>query len=110
MLVVAFTYMYAYMQWEQQNIPEMLQKQGAYVKGFRPGESTRKYLLSILNRLTLAGALCLGVAVVLPFVTQVGNVQLLESTKILISVGVVLDTLRQFDAQMVMRNYEGFLA
>ncbi len=109
-LVVAFTYMYAYMQWEQQNIPEMLQKQGAYVKGFRPGESTRKYLLSILNRLTLAGALCLGVAVVLPFVTQVGNVQLLESTKILISVGVVLDTLRQFDAQMVMRNYEGFLA
>ncbi len=110
LLVVAFTYMYAYMQWEQQNIPEMLQKQGAYVKGFRPGETTRKYLLSILNRLTLAGALCLGIAAVLPFVTQVGGVQLLASTKILIAVGVVLDTMRQFDAQMVMRNYAGFLA
>jgi preprotein translocase subunit SecY len=109
-LVVAFTYMYAYMQWEQQNIPETLQKQGAYVKGFRPGESTRKYLLSILNRLTLVGALCLGIAAVLPFVTQVGGVQLLASTKILIAVGVVLDTMRQFDAQMVMRNYAGFLS
>jgi preprotein translocase subunit SecY len=110
LLVVAFTYMYAYMQWEQQDIPETLQKQGAYVKGFRPGASTRKYLLSILSRLTLAGALCLGIAAILPFVTQVGNVQLLSSTKVLITVGVVLDTMRQFDAQMVMRNYVGFLA
>ncbi len=109
-LVVAFTYMYAYMQWEQQNIPETLQKQGAYVQGFRPGASTRKYLLSILSRLTLVGALCLGIAAILPFVIQVGGVQLLSATKVLITVGVVLDTMRQFDAQMVMRNYVGFLS
>jgi preprotein translocase subunit SecY len=109
-LVVAFTYMYAYMQWEQQNIPETLQKQGAYVSSYRPGEPTRKYLLTILSRLTLAGALCLGLAAVLPFLVQVGGVQLLSTTKVLITVGVVLDTMRQFDAQMVMRNYKGFLA
>lgn len=108
-LVVGFTYMYAYMQWEQQNIPETLQKQGAYVSNFRPGEPTRKYLLSILSRLTLAGALCLGLAAVMPFLVQVGGVQLLSTTKVLITVGVVLDTMRQFDAQMVMRNYVGFL-
>jgi preprotein translocase subunit SecY len=109
-LVVAFTYMYAYMQWEQQNIPETLQKQGAYVSSYRPGEPTRKYLLTILSRLTLAGALCLGLAAVLPFLVQVGGVQLLSTTKVLITVGVVLDTMRQFDAQMVMRTYKGFLA
>jgi len=98
------------MQWEQQNIPETLQKQGAYVSNYRPGEPTRKYLLTILNRLTLAGALCLGLAAILPFLVQIGGVQLLSTTKVLITVGVVLDTMRQFDAQMVMRNYKGFLA
>ncbi len=108
-LVVGFTYMYAYIQWKQQNIPETLQKQGAYVQGMRPGEPTRTYLLHILNRLTLAGAICLGIAAILPFVTQIGGNQLLSSTKLLISVGVVLDTIRQLDAQLVMRNYSGFL-
>jgi preprotein translocase subunit SecY len=108
-LVVAFTYVYAYIQWEQQNIPETLQKQGAYIQGMRPGEPTRRYLLHILNRLTLAGALCLGIAAILPFVTQMGGNQLLSSTKLLITVGVVLDTLRQLDAQLVMHDYAGFL-
>src|SRR5260370_4960271 len=60
-LVVAFTYFYAYVVWQQQNIPENLQQQGAHIPGDRPREPTRKHLNDILNRITLAGALFLGI-------------------------------------------------
>ncbi|HZS76769.1 MAG TPA: preprotein translocase subunit SecY [Ktedonobacteraceae bacterium] len=108
-LVVAFTYFYAYVIWQQQNIPENLQKQGAHIPGYRPGETTRKYLNDILNRITLGGAVFLGVVAILPFFAKVGGNQLLSSAALLIVVGVVLDTVRQVEAQMVMRNYSGFL-
>jgi preprotein translocase subunit SecY len=108
-LVVAFTYFYAYVVWQQQNIPENLQKQGAHIPGYRPGEATRKHLNDILNRITLAGALFLGIVAVLPFFARLGGNQLLSSAAVLIVVGVVLDTVRQIEAQMVMRNYSGFL-
>lgn len=107
LLVVAFTYFYAYVGWQQQNISETLQKQGAVVPGWRPGETTSKHLLAILNHITLAGALSLGIAVILPLAVPAGN---LNSVKLLIVVGVVLDTVRQFEAHMVMRNYSGFLS
>jgi preprotein translocase subunit SecY len=110
LLVVLFTYFYAYVMWQQQNIPENLQKQGAFIPGYRPGEPTSRYLTNILNRITLAGALFLGVVAVLPFVARVGANQLLGSASLLIVVGVVLDTVRQLEAQMVMRNYSGFLS
>ncbi|HVB75266.1 MAG TPA: preprotein translocase subunit SecY [Ktedonobacteraceae bacterium] len=109
-LVVAFTYFYAYVVWQQQNIPENLQKQGAHIPGYRPGETTRKYLEDILRRITLGGALFLGVVAILPFLARVGGNQLLSSAALLIVVGVVLDTVRQVEAQMVMRNYSGFLS
>src|SRR5216683_2179647 len=108
-LVFAFTYFYAYVVWQQQNIPENLQKQGAFIPGYRPGEPTSKYLQVILNRITLAGALFLGIVAILPFFAKVGGNQLLSSAALLIVVGVVLDTVRQIEAQMVMRNYSGFL-
>ncbi|MFL5702090.1 MAG: preprotein translocase subunit SecY, partial [Ktedonobacteraceae bacterium] len=95
---------------QQQNIPENLQKQGAFIPGYRPGEPTSKYLQVILNRITLAGALFLGVVAILPFFAKVGGNQLLSSAALLITVGVVLDTIRQLEAQMVMRNYSGFLS
>ena len=104
-----FPYFYAYVLWQQQNIPENLQKQGTYIPGFRPGESTRKYLSALLNRVTLGGALFLGVVAILPFVSQVGGNQLLSTASLLIVVGVVLDTLRQINAQLTLRNYSGFL-
>lgn len=110
LLVIAFTYFYAYVMWQQQNIPENLQKQGAFIPGYRPGEPTNRYLTSILNRITLAGALFLGLIAVLPFMTRIGASQLLGSASLLIVVGVVLDTMRQLEAQMVMRNYSGFLS
>lgn len=110
LLVVAFTYFYAYVLWQQQNIPENLQKQGAFIPGYRPGEPTSRYLLTILNRITLAGALFLGVITVLPFIARVGGSQMLGAASLLIAVGVVLDTVRQLESQMVMRNYSGFLS
>ena len=109
-LVFAFTYFYAYVVWQQQNIPENLQKQGAFIPGYRPGEPTSRYLMTILNRITLAGALFLAVVAVLPFFARVGGNQLLSAAALLIVVGVVLDTIRQLEAQMVMRNYSGFLS
>ncbi|QBD80106.1 preprotein translocase subunit SecY [Ktedonosporobacter rubrisoli] len=110
LLVVAFTYFYAYVMWQQQNIPENLQKQGAFIPGYRPGEPTSRYLSNILNRITLGGALFLGIVAILPFVARVGANQLLGSASLLIVVGVVLDTVRQLESQMVMRNYSGFLS
>ncbi|MBA2284703.1 MAG: preprotein translocase subunit SecY [Ktedonobacteraceae bacterium] len=106
-MAVLFTYFYAHVVWQQQNIPDNLQKQGAHIPGYRPGETTRKYLSDVLNRVTLGGALFLGILAVMPFLART---QLLSSTILLIVVGVVLDTLRQLEAQMVMRNYSGFLS
>src|SRR6266480_7463513 len=108
-LVVLFTYFYAYIVWQQQNISENMQKQGAFIPGYRPGEPTRTYLSTILNRVTLCGALFLGIVAILPFVARVGGNQLLSSAALLIVVGVVLDTVRQLDAQMVMGNYSSLL-
>lgn len=109
LLVVAFTYFYAYVVWQQQDIPNSLQKQGAHIPGYRPGETTRRHLNDILNRITLAGAVFLGIIAILPYFTAVGGNQLLSSAAVLIAVGVVLDTVRQIESQMVMRNYSGFL-
>src|SRR5438128_726320 len=110
LLVFAFTYFYAYVVWQQQNIPENLQKQGAFIPGYRPGEPTSKYLLTILNRITLAGALFLGIVAVLPYFAKVGGNQLVSGAVFLSIVGVLLDRIRQLEAQMVMRNYSGFLS
>jgi preprotein translocase subunit SecY len=109
-LVVLFTFFYATVLWQQQNIPENLQKQGAFIPGYRPGEPTRRHMEGILYRITLGGALFLGIVAALPYITRVGGNQLLSSTAVLIVVGVVLDTVKQLEAQMVMRNYSGFLS
>jgi preprotein translocase subunit SecY len=109
-LVVVFTFFYATVLWQQQQIPENLQKQGAFIPGYRPGEPTRKHMEGILYRITLGGALFLGIVAALPYLSRVGGNQLLSSTSLLIVVGVVLDTVRQLEAQMVMRNYSGFLS
>jgi preprotein translocase subunit SecY len=111
-LVVGFTFFYTVVIFNQQNIPENLQKNGGFVPGIRPGRPTAEYLTRVLNRITLAGALFLGLVAVLPFITQqlTGITQLgLGSTALLIVVGVAIDTMRQLEAQLLMRNYEGFI-
>ena len=109
LLVVAFTFFYALVIWQQQNLPENLQKQGAIIPGIRPGAKTQQYLDSVLRRVTLAGAVFLGVIAVVPGFFLVNGTQLLSAAALLIAVGVVMDTVKQLEAQMVMRNYSGFL-
>jgi preprotein translocase subunit SecY len=111
-LVVAFTYFYTMVIFQQQKISENLQRQGAFIPGVRPGRNTQQYLMRTLNRITLIGALFLGTVAILPFIasTLTGvNSLLLGATSLLIVVGVAIDTMRQLEAQLVMRNYEGFI-
>ncbi len=110
--VVGFTYFYTEMIFEQQNLAEMLQRQGGFVPGIRPGRRTREYLMGILRRITLAGALFLGLIAILPFLIRgiAGTEQMLvTSTGLLIVVGTILDTMKQLEAQLLMRHYEGFI-
>jgi preprotein translocase subunit SecY len=112
LLVVAFTYFYTMVMFTQQNLPESLKNNGGFIPGIRPGRATESYLSRVINRITLAGALFLGLIAVLPYITAgitgVANVAL-SSTALLIVVGVAVDTMRQLESQMMMRDYEGFL-
>lgn len=111
-MVVGFTYFYTDVIFQQQNIPESLQRQGGFVPGIRPGARTEEYLNRVLRKITLAGALFLGAVAVLPyFAARVTPMQtmIITSTGLLIVVGVVIDTMKQLEAQLLMRHYEGFL-
>ena len=111
-LVVGFTFFYTMVIFEQQRLSENLQKYGGFVPGIRPGRPTSLYLNKVLLRITWAGALFLGIVAVLPFFARTGTgVQALQlsSTGLLIIVGVVLDMMRQLEAQLLMRHYEGFI-
>lgn len=110
-LVVAFTYFYTAVVFDPQKIAESLQKQGGYIPGIRPGNNTMEYLHKIMNRVTLSGAVFLGLIAVLPFVVQgftnIGSVSV-GGTGLLIVVSVVIETIKQIEGQLVMRDYEGF--
>ncbi|MBI2756131.1 MAG: preprotein translocase subunit SecY [Chloroflexi bacterium] len=112
-MVVAFTFFYAMVMFQQQNIAESLQRQNGFIPGIRPGKPTDVYLSNVLIRITVAGALFLGIVAVLPFVVRsfTGFQTLtVQSTALLIVVGVALDTMRQLEAQLIMRNYRGFIS
>ncbi len=111
-LVVAFTFFYALIVFRQQNLAESLQRNGGFIPGIRPGHSTEEYLNRIIVRVTWGGALFLGFVAVIPFIaTVVTDIRALQlpSISLLIMVGVALDTMRQLEAQLLMRNYEGFI-
>jgi preprotein translocase subunit SecY len=111
-LVVIFTFFYTLVVFNQQNLAENLQRNGGFVLGIRPGRPTQDYLNRVILRITMGGALFLGFVAIVPYLASlVTNVQAisLSSTSLLIMVGVGLDTLRQLEAQLLMRNYEGFL-
>jgi preprotein translocase subunit SecY len=111
-LVVGFTYFYTAVTFQQQNLPETLQKNGGFIPGHRPGKMTERYLNQVLTRITLAGALFLAVIAVLPFfVSKATNINTFtfSSTAVLIVVGVAIDTMKQLEAQLMMRQYEGFI-
>jgi preprotein translocase subunit SecY len=111
-LVVAFSFFYTFVTYTQQNLAENLQKQGGFVPGIRPGRPTHDYIQRVLARITWAGAIFLGIVAVIPYLAtswfNVGSLTI-SSTGLLIVVGVVLDTMKQLEAQLLMRNYEGFI-
>jgi preprotein translocase subunit SecY len=111
-LVMVFTFFYTIIVFQQQNVAENLQKQGGFIPGIRPGRPTAEYINRVLFRITWAGALFLGVVSIVPFIaTRLTGVQALtiSATGFLIVVGVVIDTMKQLEAQLLMRNYEGFI-
>ena len=110
-LVVGFTLFYTMVIFEQMNLPQTLQQQGGFIPGVRPGKATADYLNGIIKRITFGGALFLAVVAIIPFIAQnISGVNLvIQSTAMLIAVGVALDTMKQLEAQLTMRRYEGFL-
>lgn len=112
LLVIFFTYFYSYIQYYNQDIPDNLKKHGGFIPGIRPGKPTAEYLERILSRVTFISAIFLAALAVLPnFIMQLTNVTsfYLGSTSLLIIVGVVLDTMQQVEARLVMRHYQGFI-
>jgi preprotein translocase subunit SecY len=117
LLVFSFTYFYAEVLWEQQNMADNLRKQGAFIAGVRPGADTTSYLWKVLHRVTLGGALFLAAVAISPYILTATHVvhgtststNLLSAASIIIVVQVALDTVKQVQAQVVMRNYTGFL-
>jgi len=112
LMVVGFTYFYTDVMFQQQNLSENLQRQGGFIPGIRPGRRTAEYLNGVLQRITLAGAIFLGLVAILPWLARdMGetSTMLITSSGLLIVVGVVLDTMRGLEAQLLMRHYEGFI-
>jgi len=112
LLVVAFAFFYTMVVFQQQDLPGTLQRQGGFVPGIRPGKHTADYLNQVIGRITWAGALFLALVAVMPFAArEITNVQVMQlsSMGLLIMVGVALDTMKQMEAQLAMRRYEGFI-
>jgi preprotein translocase subunit SecY len=112
MLVIGFTYFYTALTFDPKKIADEIQKHGGFIPGIRPGTPTTKYLNYIITRITLAGAIFLGIIAIFPTLARgiTGTTTLLiGGTGVLIVVSVVLETIKALEAQLVMRNYDGFL-
>ncbi len=110
-LIIFFTYFYTAIQFDPEKQAEMIQRQGGFVPGVRPGRQTARHLGFILNRITLPGSIFLALIAILPAIAgAVWNIQIAFSgVSILIVVGVALETMKQIESQLTMRNYEGIL-
>jgi preprotein translocase subunit SecY len=112
LLTLGFAFFYTMVIFGQQDLPNVLQRQGGFIPGIRPGKQTKTYLDGVIKRITWAGALFLATVAVIPFLArEITNVQAIQLSAmgLLIVVGVVLDTMKQLEAQLVMRRYEGFI-
>ena len=110
--IIGFAYFYAAIQFDPHQQAEIIRKQGGYIPGIRPGPPTERHLQNILNRITLPGALFLAFIALLPSLfLAFWNITRypFAGTTLLIAVGVALETMKQIDSQLMMRNYEGFL-
>jgi len=115
LLVIGFTFFYTFVIFEQMNLADTLQKQGGFIPGIRPGRHTASYLDGVISHLTWAAAFYLGIVAILPFFSSFiadvprAGFMILSSAGLLIVVGVALDTMKQLEAQLLMRRYEGFI-
>jgi preprotein translocase subunit SecY len=112
LLIIGFAYFYNSIAFNPVDTADNMKKYGGFIPGIRPGRQTAEYLNYILTRITLPGAVFLGAVAILPFIAlAAGNVQSFPfgGTAILITVGVGLETMKQIESQLLMRNYEGFL-
>jgi preprotein translocase subunit SecY len=113
LLTVGFTYFYTAFTFKPDETAEQLRKNGGFIPGIRPGRPTQEYLGRVVSRITLAGALFLGVVAVAPVLAGVLDNSLqgiaIGGTGLLIVVSVVVETMKQIEAQLMMRNYEGFI-
>ena len=112
LLIVGFSYFYATMQFNPIEVANNLKKNGGFIPGFRPGKPTADFIMKVLNKITMFGALYLSVVAIAPIIT--GNPVSYNSlaiggTSVIIVVGVALETVKQMEAQMLMRHYKGFL-
>ena len=112
LLIIFFTYFYSAIQFNPIEMANNMKKSGGYIPGYRPGKPTSDYIAKVASRLNLAGAIFLGIIAVLPVVVgAVFNITGMQigGTSLLIMEGVALESVRQIESQMVMRNYKGFL-
>jgi preprotein translocase subunit SecY len=115
LLIIFFAYFYSTIQFDPIEVSNNLKKNGGYIPGFRPGKPTSEFIKKVLNKITLFGAIYLGIIAVVPIlVAHFSNSASLTGislggTSIIIVVGVALETVRAIEAQMLMRNYKGFL-
>ncbi len=112
LLIVGFSYFYATMQFNPIEVANNLKKNGGFIPGFRPGKPTADFITKVLNKITMFGALYLSVIAIAPIIT--GNLfgynsLAIGGTSVIIVVGVALETVKQLEAQMLMRHYKGFL-
>jgi preprotein translocase subunit SecY len=111
-LIIAFSYFYATIQFNPIEVANNLKKNGGFVPGFRPGRPTAEFLGKVLSRLTFFGAIYLGIVAILPIITEnitgITNLSV-GGTSVIIVVGVALETVKMIEAQMLMRHYKGFL-
>ena len=116
MLIIFFAYFYSTIQFNPVEVANNLKKNGGYIPGFRPGKPTSEFISKVLNKITLFGASYLGIIACVPIlVSHFTNAESLTGlslggTSIIIAVGVALETVRALEAQMMMRNYKGFLS
>lgn len=113
LLIIAFSYFYATIQFDPVEIANNLKKNGGFIPGFRPGKPTSDFITKALGKVTFVGALFLAVVALLPLIVGAVNSSLsnvaLGGTSVIIVVGVALDTVKQMEAQMLMRHHKGFL-
>ena len=112
LLIIAFSYFYATIQFNPVEVANNLKKNGGFVPGFRPGRPTAEFLSKVLARLTFFGAIYLGIVAILPIIveniTGISNISI-GGTSVIIVVGVALETVKMIEARMLMRHYKGFL-